>query len=329
MTALVTGGTGFVGGAIVRSLRARGRDVRVLARPTSETAHLDPLGVEIARGDVLDRDSVLRALDGCDTLYHAAAPFDFWLPDTGVLRTTTVGTRNVMEAALAAGVSRVVYTSAASTIGERRGEVGDERTVHRGYHVTPYERAEYQAEQIARSYLERGLPLVTVNPASVYGPGNFKPVGRAMINAVNGRIPAIFEGAVSYVYIDDAGEGHALAAERGVVGERYILSGPPVSMSAWMSLLCRLAGVRTPPRIPVVSARLYAEAGEALSRLTHKPPVLPRGLLLICAHGFRVSGLRAERELGLHYTPLEEGLRRTLAWYWEQGLLKRKPACVP
>jgi dihydroflavonol-4-reductase len=328
MTALVTGGTGFVGGAIVRALLAEGEDVRVLARTTSRTDDLAALGVEIVYGDILNQASIEAALRGCDTLFHAAAPFDFWAPDKRVFQTTTAGTRNALEAAGAVGVDRIVYTSAASTIGERRGEVGTETTPHRGYHLTPYERAECAAEAVAQSYVDRGLPIIIVNPASVYGPGNFKPVGRGTINLVNGRTPAKFRGWVSYVYIEDAGRGHVLAARRGRSGERYILSERVVSMEDWFAIVCGLAGMRVPPTIPYVFARLYAEIGELIARFTKRPPLLPRDLLRICAHGFRVDGGKAARDLGMTYLPLEEGLRRSLVWYWEGGYLRRRPACA-
>ncbi|HUG14038.1 MAG TPA: NAD-dependent epimerase/dehydratase family protein [Thermomicrobiales bacterium] len=328
MTTLVTGGTGFVGGAIVRELLRQGEHVRVLARRPSAATGLAESGVEVVQGDIMDQASVESALNGCDTLYHAAAVFDFWIPDKRVMAATTDGARNVLEAAIRAGTPRIIYTGAASTIGERKGEVGDETTAHRGYSMTTYERAEVAAERLVRGYVDQGLPVISVLPASVYGPGNFKPVGRGIINLINGRVPAKFNGVVSYVYLDDVGRGHVLAGQRGKIGERYILSGSNVTMAEWFEAICRLTGIRVPPTIPIMAARAYAECGELVARVTKRPPTLPRDLLTICAHGFQVDGSKAEREIGMTYTPLEEGLRATIQWYWEHGHLKRRPACV-
>ncbi|MGD0918282.1 MAG: NAD-dependent epimerase/dehydratase family protein [Thermodesulfobacteriota bacterium] len=329
MKALVTGGTGFVGGAIVRELIKRGDQVRVLARRTSKTEHLTVQGVEIVYGDILDKPSIETALQGCDTLYHAAALYDLWgLDEQTLMQTECEGTRNALEAALASSISKIIYTSTAVTIGERRGEVGTEATQHRGYFLSKYERAKFEAEQVAMSYLDKGLPIIMVNPAGVYGPGDFKPTGRATIDLLNGRMPGIFKGLNSLVYLDDVGAGHVLAAKKGRVGERYILCGNIVTLKDWSELLCQLSGTKTPSTIPTFFVGMYASFGEMVSRLTKRPPVLSRETFRIASHGWQVDGSKAVKELGIKYTPLEEGLRKTIVWYWKQGLLKRKPACV-
>ena len=328
MRALVTGGTGFVGGALVRALVAGGAHVRVLARPTSQTKALAALGVEVARGDILVRTSIEAALVGCDTLFHAAALYDLWgLDEAELLATETEGTRNAMEAALTVGVAKVVYTSTAACIGEAKGQVASETTIHRGYFLSSYEKAKYEAEQVAFTYLEKGVPLVCVNPAAVYGPGDCKPTGRFIISLLNGRVPALFPGWMSLVYIDDAAWGHVLAAEKGRVGERYILAGTIGQLTELGRLVCRLAGHWSPPTIPAPLAAPYALGGEALSRLTRRPPILSWATYRLTAHGFRADGSRAAAELGLAYTDQEEGFTRTINWCWEQGLLRRRPAC--
>jgi nucleoside-diphosphate-sugar epimerase len=329
MKALVTGGTGFVGGAIVRALVKQGDNVRVLARRTSKTDHLKAMGIEIAYGDILDKESIKVALQGCGILYHAAALYDFWGLDEQILmQTECEGTRNALEAALASNIGKVIYTSTAVTIGERRGEVGTEKTKHRGYFLSKYERAKFEAEQVAISCLGRGLPIIIVNPAGVYGPGDFKPTGRAAIDLLNGRMPGVFKGLNSLVYIDDVGKGHMFAANKGRIGERYILSGNIVTLNEWGMLLCQLSAVKMPLHIPAFFAGTYALIGEVVSRFTKRPPILSRETFRVASHGFRVDGSKAIRELGMEYTPLEEGLRKTIVWYWKQGLLKHKPACV-
>lgn len=328
MRALVTGGTGFVGGAIVRHLVRRGEAVRVLARPASKTGNLEELGVEIVRGDILDRESVERAVDGCDTLYHAAAIYEYWVPDPDVLRRTEVeGTRNALEAALGEGVGKVVYTSTVAAVGERRGETGTESTRHRGYFLSLYEQAKYEAEQVARHYVERGLDLVILQPAAVLGPGDLKSTGQGLVDVLNQRLPALFPGTLSYVDIDDVGAAHVLAAA-APAGESYILSAGAASVTEIFGGACRLAGARTPPTVPVFAARLYARLSESFARLSGGRPAVTRDSLETLAHGLRVDGSKAARELGIRYTPLEESLRRAIVWYWQQGLLRDRPACV-
>lgn len=329
MATLVTGGTGYVGGALVRALRRRGERVRVLARKTSRTDELVRLGVEIAIGDILDRASVEQALDGCDTLYHVAAIYEYWTPDRALQKCTTVeGTRNVLAAAQARGVRRVIYTSTSYTIGEPRGQMGTEETPHRGYFFGVYDEAKYHAEQVAREFARQGLPVVILNPSGIFGPGPLKSVGDLMLRAVTGRQPVLFHGPVSLVYIDDVVQGHLLAAEKGRPGQRYILSAYNVDSAEFCRETCRLAGVKPPPVGPLFIGRAVANLQELASRFTKRPPDLPREVVALHAHGMRVDGSKAGRELGLRYTPLEEAIARTLAYYWEQGWLQQKPACL-
>jgi dihydroflavonol-4-reductase len=329
MSVLVTGGTGFVGGAIVRALVKQGNNVRVLARRTSKTEHLNGMGVEIVYGDILNKESIKAALHGCDTVYHAAALYELWgLDKQALIRTEVEGTQNVMEAALESGVDKIVYTSTSVAIGEGKGEVGTETTKHRGYFLSKYEQAKVEAEQVATSYLDKNLPIIIVNPAAVYGPGDFKPTGRAVMDLINGRMLGLFSAFISYVYIDDVGMGHTLAAAKGRVGERYILSGNIVTMHELARMVCELSGAKMPPTVPSFLAGMNASFGEMLSRVTRRPPILSSETFRLLSHGFQVDGAKAAKELDIAYTPLEEGLRRTILWYWEQGLLKRKPACI-
>ncbi len=328
MRALVTGGTGFVGGALVRQLLRRGHQVRVLARKTSNTGALRELGVEIAVGDILDRASLTMALGGCDTLFHAAAIYELWVPDAGLLLPTEVdGTRNALEAALETGVGRVVYTSTAATVGERKGESGTETTPHRGYFLTAYERAKYEAEQVARRYQNR-LAIAIIKPAAVIGPGDLKPTGRFIVNLLNGRIPALFRGVLTVVGVEDVAAAHVVAAERERFGEDYLVAARTLSTTELAGLACNLAGIRMPPEVPLFAARLLAAFEEWKARRTNQPPLLSRDTVELIAHGFRIDGSKAARELGIAYTPPEDSLRRAIHWYWEQGLLRRKPACV-
>ena len=326
MTTLVTGGTGYVGGAVVRALRDRGESVRVLARKTSTTDQLTKLGVEIAQGDILDPNSIQAAVEGCDTLYHVAAIHEYWVPDRQYLmRTEVEGTRNVLSTAYKCGASKVVYTSTTYTIGEARGQLGNETTAHRGYFCIAYEEAKYKAEMVVREFAQEGLPVVIVNSAGVFGPGGLKATGQALVDALNGKLPMVFPGVISYVYVDDVVKGHLLAAEKGRNGERYILCGYNLDTADLIRRACRLAGVKSPPVGPLFMANLIAALSELAAGITKQPPLVAKDAVAILAHGMQTDGSKAERELRLRYTPLEDGLLKTLAWYWEQGLLKRKP----
>jgi dihydroflavonol-4-reductase len=326
MTILVTGGTGYVGGAVVRALREQGEQVRVLARTTSKTEHLTRLDVEIVRGDILDQSSIEVALEGCDTLYHTAAIYEMWVADKQHLRQTEVeGTRNTMAAAHKLGVQKVIYTSTAFTIGEAHGQIGNETTPHRGYFCTTYEEAKYQAELVVQQYLQQGLPVVIVNPSGVYGPGGLKAQGQAIVDALNGKLPMALPGIISLVYVDDTAKGHLLAAEKGRIGERYIFSNVTIAGGEMLRMACQLAGVKPPPVGPIFVARLVATLAELGARLTKRPPQLARDTVSMFAQGLQVDGSKAERELGLVYTLFEAGLPKALKWYWEQGLLKQKP----
>ncbi len=328
MKALVTGGTGFVGGAVVRELLRRGHAVKVLARATSRTGPLEDLGVSIARGDILDAASITRALEGCDTLFHAAAIYEFWIRDRELLiRTEVDGTRNAMEAALAAGVARVVYTSSSVVAGEAKGQVGRENTVHRGYFLSPYEEAKFKAEEVARQYRDR-LRIAIVRPAAVVGAGDLKPTGQTMIHLLNGRVPGLFRGQVSFVDVGDVAVAHVLCAERERWGAVYIAASETLPLVNVLREVCRLGGVKPPMVVPRFVARWFARMEEWKAKRTGKPPVLPLHMFELAAHGFQVDGGLAARELGIRYTPIGESLRQAVQWYWAQGLLRRKPACV-
>lgn len=325
---LVTGGTGTVGTALVRLLIAEGTPTRVLARSDAAAATAADLGAEVVRGDVLDADSVRRGAEGCGLVFHVAGRSGLCLPDADAMERLNVeGTATVVSSAADAGVRRLVLTSSAATLGEARGEIGDERTAHRGSFLSRYERSKHAAESLAfRLGAERGVEVIAVNPASVQGPGRTTGSARLLLDLVSGRLPVLVDTWISLVDVEDCARGHLLAARDGVAGERYVLCGATLAMREAASMLRALWGTperaRWMPR-PVASALLRPVGliGSAAGRATGRRVRLCHEAVTTLLHGHRYDGSRATRELGLRYTPIEESLLGTLAWYAERGLV--------
>jgi dihydroflavonol-4-reductase len=323
---LVTGGTGFVGGAIVDALVAEGRAVVALARSQDGARALEDKGARPVLGDVFDTEALDRALEGCDVVYHAAGVNAFCLRDPAPMFCVNVdGARTVVEAAARAGVRRVVHTSSAATLGEERGTVGSERSPHRGWFLSDYERSKHSGERAAfEAARATGIELVSVNPASVQGPGRTHGTARLLLDYLNGKLPVLVDAQLSLVDVADCTRGHLLAESRGRPGERYVLSGATLTVREAVALLGRVAGIDHSPRtLPAPLAQAGATAVEAVSRLRRRRPPLCRELVRTLLHGHAYDGSRATRELGLAYTPLEETWERTLRWYVDAGLVRR------
>jgi dihydroflavonol-4-reductase len=321
----VTGGSGFLGRALVERLVADGLPVRALARSDASARALEELGAEPVPGDVLDPVTLRPALEGCAGAFHVAGANAFCLRDPAPLYAANVdGSRNVVRAAAAAGVGRVVYTSSAATLGEPRGIVGDETTVHRGSFLSHYERSKFEAERaVLADARAAGLEVVCVNPASVQGPGRTRGTAKLLLDYLNGRLPVLVESRLSLVDIADCTEGHLLAAARGAAGERYVLSGATLTVREAVGLLGRAAGRERAPRLlPPFLARIAGAAVEATGRVRRRRPPLCRELVRTLLHGHAYDGSRATRELGLVYTPIEETIRRTLGWYEAHGFIE-------
>ncbi len=327
--ALVTGGSGLVGGAVLRRLVAEGRDVRALARSDLAADAVRALGADPVRGDVLDPASLADAARGCSSLFHVAGVNAMCLRDPRPMyRTNVEGTANAVRAAAEAGVGRVILTSSAAAIGEARGVVGREDAPHRGSYLSHYERSKHLAERTAlRLAAELGVDLVCVNPSSVQGPGRTEGSARLLLDIVNGRLPVLVETTISIVDIDDCAEGHVRSETRGAPGERYVLNGASVSTREAVEILRRLWG--RPERVrwlPASLARAGGAGAEAVGRLLRRDVPVCREAVRTVLHGHRYDGSRAERELGLRYRPIEETLERTLSWYAERGLIPARAA---
>jgi len=322
--ALVTGGSGVVGRALVQRLVSDGRRVRALARSERSGAALRELGAEPIPGDVLDRASVEAAARGCSTVFHVAGVNAMCVRDPRpMFRTNVEGSATVVEAAAAAGVARVVYTSSASAIGEAHGTIGREDSAHRGSYLSNYERSKHLAERrVFQTATESGIEVVAVNPSSVQGPGRATGSARLLQDVVNGRLPLLVDTTISLVDIADCADGHLLAETRGEPGERYLLSGATFTIREAVALLRGVWGL--PERVRFAPAWAASVGGAAIgagARLVGRDaPVCPEAVRTLL-HGHRYDGSKATRELGLEYTPLEDTIRRTLEWCARSGLV--------
>jgi dihydroflavonol-4-reductase len=217
---LVTGGTGFLGRALAERLLRHGDQVKALARSDASASALAAMGAEPVRGDVLDGDSLVAAMRGCELVYHAAGANAFCLHNPSPMFEVNVrGSKNVVHAAARAGTRRLVYTSSAATLGEASGTIGSEESPHRGWFLSDYERSKFEGEQtVLAAARETGLDVVSVNPASVQGPGRATGSAKLLLDYVNGRIKAVVDSRLSLVDIADCTEGHLLAGARGAPG---------------------------------------------------------------------------------------------------------------
>lgn len=322
----LTGGSGFVGGALIDALHDRGDDVVALARTDGAAATMRDRGAEVARGDILDEDAVAEAMTGCELAFHVAGVNTLCPSDPIALFHTNVrGPETVVHAAARAGIRRIIHTSSAAALGEARGTVGDENSPHRGSYLSTYERSKHEGEIAAFETARHvGIELVSVNPSSVQGPGRSGGTGRILIAYLNGRLKAFVDTNLSLVDIRDCTAGHLLAAERGQPGERYVLNGATQTSLEALEIVAELTGVEQRPRILTGAlATVAAAATEDVYVIAGRTPPFCREMVRTMLHGHRYDGSRATRELGLEYTPIVETLSRTVEWAVEAGLVKR------
>jgi dihydroflavonol-4-reductase len=323
----VTGATGFIGGALAPRLIERGDDIVGLARSDASAAKLAERGIAVARGDVLDEDSLVAGMAGAELVYHCAGINSHCPPDPKLLlKVNALGPDLVMRAAARAGVRRVVFTSSAASVGEAHGTVGHELSVHRGSYLSVYDRSKHEGEQAAFAAAHRtGVELVAVCPSSVQGPGRKTGNGKLIVDYLNGKLPAFVDTYVSVVDIADCTEAHVLAAEHGRAGARYVLNGATITAHEALELIAELSGVREHVRIvPPAVARSAAALLEAVYAVRGRTPSLCRARIRTFLHGHRYDGSLATRELGLAYTPVRETFRRTIEWAVGEGLVERE-----
>jgi dihydroflavonol-4-reductase len=324
--ALVTGATGFIGAAVARCLVSRGVAVRVLMRPDSDLTNLEGLDAERVAGDLRDPASLRPAIAGCQQLYHVAAHYALWAPDPQIFYDINVtGTRHLMEAAGAAGVDRIVYTSTIGAIGlPPTGGLGTEETPVSIHQMSGhYKRSKFQAEQEVLRLAQGGLPVVIVNPSAPVGARDVKPTptGQIIVDFMKRRMKAYIQTGMNLVDVDDVAVGHIMAMEKGRIGQRYILGHRNMTLYDVFTVLSELTGVPAPTvKLPRTSILPLAYANQWMSNyITHRPPRIPLEGVKMAKYMMHYDCTKAIRELGLPQTPVEVALEKAIAWFRDHG----------
>ncbi|GHH12088.1 hypothetical protein GCM10008023_11860 [Sphingomonas glacialis] len=324
---LVTGVSGFVGSAVALKLAASGALVRGLVRASSARTNLADFPGELVEGDARDPVAMAQAMAGVRHLYHVAADYRIWARDPEeIVRNNRASTAAVMEAALAAGVERIVYTSSVATLLPHHGRPSDEtRPATPEQAVGAYKRSKVVAERLVEWMVrEQGLPAVIVNPSTPIGPRDARPTptGRIIVEAASGRMPAFVESGLNLVHVDDVADGHIAAMAKGRIGERYVLGGQDVALREMLAAVAGIVG-RKPPTVRIPRAPLFplAWVNEQVARVTGKDPFLTLDSLRMAAHDMYYSSAKAEAELGYRARPYREALAEAIAWFAQAGML--------
>jgi len=313
---------------VLRKLVAAGQEVRVGARAASVRGNLEGVDCDVVTGDLTDPDSLRAAVAGCDTVFHVAADYRLWVPDPAALdRVNIQGSVDLFLAAAEAGVTRMVYTSSVATLGlHKDGRPADEETPSSLVDmVGAYKRSKFKAEAAVQALIrDRGLPIVIVNPSAPIGPRDIKPTptGKMIVDAAAGRMPAYVDTGLNVAHVDDVAEGHLLALERGVVGERYILGGENMTLHEILVAVCGYVG-RRPPRIKLPHDLLLplAYGAEAVARLLDREPMFTVDEIRMAKKLMFFSCAKAQRDLGYRPRPAVEAIRDAVDWFRAHGYL--------
>jgi dihydroflavonol-4-reductase len=319
--AFVTGGTGFIGGEVVRQLRARGDEVVCLVRSPEKGRKVAELGCRLVSGDLGDAAAIRAGMEGCDGVVHAAAMYEVGIPASqrpAMWEANVAGTERVLKAALEAGTPKVVYVSTVGVFGNTHRQVVDESYEHPGREFTSYyEETKLEAHKIAKRMIaEQGLPGVIVQPGGVYGPGDTSQVADLLEQFLAGKLPLMPfpELGICLSHVEDIAAGILLALDKGEPGETYVISGPVTTMREAIETVAAATGRKAPKRaMPVGLLKALTPIGPLVGKLVGQPPNLRE--LISSADGvtFWASHEKASRELGYAPRGLEEGLRQTLA----------------
>jgi dihydroflavonol-4-reductase len=328
MTTLVTGAAGFLGSHVTRQLVARGDDVRVLMRASSTNRAIADLSLEYVTGDLRDAASLDRAMKGVKRVFHVAADYRLWAKRSQDIYDSNVGgTKNLMDAAKRAAVQQLIYTSTVATIAVDRPQLPNEFTDAKLEEmVGHYKRSKWMAEREALSAAKSGLPVIVAMPTTPVGPWDWKPTptGKIILDFLNGKMPGYVETGLNFVGVEECAAGHLLIAEKGKVGERYLLGGENLTLKNMLDLLAKITGLSAPKlKIPHGLALGVAYASTAFSRLVGREPGIPVEGVKIARHMMFVDCARAQRELGFKAGPVAAALERAVRWYEANGYIAK------
>jgi len=331
MTTLVTGAAGFLGSHVARQLVARGDQVRVLLRASSTNRAIADLSLEYVTGDLRDPASLDRAMKGVKRVFHVAADYRLWAKRKQDIYDSNVGgTKNVLDAAKRAGVEQLIYTSTVATIAVDRPHHPNEFTDAKLEEmVGHYKRSKWMAEREALGAAKRGLPVMVAMPTTPVGPWDWKPTptGKIILDFLNGNMPGYVKTGLNFVGVEECAAGHLLVAEKGKVGERYLLGGENLTLKQMLDKLAKITGLRAPIlKIPHALALGVAYANTAFSRLVGREPGIPIEGVKIARHMMFVDCSRAKRELGFQPGPVAAALEGAVRWYEANGYIAKSRA---
>jgi len=331
MATLVTGAAGFLGSHVARQLVARGENVRVLLRPSSSNRAIADLPLEYVTGDLRDPPSLDRALQGIYRVFHVAADYRLWAKRSKDIYDSNVGgTKNLLQAARRAGVEQFIYTSTVGTVAVDRAERPSENTeAQLGEMIGHYKRSKWLAEQEVLRAASDGLPAIIAMPTTPVGPGDWKPTptGKTILDFLNGRMPGYVETGLNFVGVEECAAGHLLAADKGKIGERYLLGAENLTLKQFLDTLANITGLAAPRlKIPHGLALGVAYAETAFSRLLGREPQIPIDGAKMAQHTMFVDCTKAQRELGFQPGPVAAALERAVRWYEDNGYIAPRRA---
>src|SRR5256885_8466885 len=324
MTTLVTGASGFLGSHVTRQLVARGENVRVLLRASSNNRAIADLPLEYVTGDLRDAASLARALSGVTRVFHVAADYRLWAKRKQDIYDSNVGgTRNLLEAAKRADVSQFIYTSTVATIAVDRSEQPSELTDAKLEEmVGHYKRSKWQAERLVLDSAKQGFPAIVAMPTTPVGPWDWKPTptGKIILDFLNGKMPGYVKTGLNFVGVEECAAGHLLVSDKGKVGERYLLGAENLTLKEMLDTLAKITGLAAPKlKIPHGLALGVAYANTAFSRLLGREPGIPVEGVKIAQHMMFVDAKRAQKELGFKPGSVAAALERAVHWYADNG----------
>jgi len=331
MTTLVTGAAGFLGSHIARQLVARGEPVRVLLRPSSQNRAIADLPLEYTTGDLRDTESLDRALVGVTRVFHVAADYRLWAKDSKDIYDSNVGgTKNILAAARRANVQQFIYTSTVATIAVDRPSPPNEKTDAKLEEmIGHYKRSKWMAEREALNAAKEGFPVIVAMPTTPVGPWDWKPTptGKIIVDFLNGKMPGYVDTGLNFVGVEECAAGHLLVAEKGKVGERYLLGGENLSLKQVLDILSNITSLPAPKlKFPHGVALGAAYASTFFARIVGKEPGIPVEGVKIAQHKMFVDCTRAQRDLGFQAGPVSAALQRAVNWYEQNGYVSKRRA---